>query len=241
MGSYFSIEYMMASLPILAGYLPVTLFITLVSAVIGLFFSMILAAIRVKEIWGLNGLTRVFISFMRSTPFLVQLFLMYFGIPELLQKIGIPVHELPSMIFIVVIFILHVGAYGAEILRAGILAVATGEKEAAESLGMTSFDVYRRVVLPEALVMSIPPLVNEMMSTLKSTALIFNVGIVDMMRAADLMGSYSQRYLELYVDAAILYGLLILGITLGGRFLERHYNVACRAMKNQRRDVIIYE
>ena len=138
MGSFFSVQYMVDSFPILASYLPVTLFITLVSGVLGIFLGMGLAVIRVKEIPGLNLLTRVFISFIRSTPFLVQLFVVYFGIPELLQKMGLDVNELPPMLFILVIFVLHVGAYGAEILRSSILAVAPGEKEAAASLGMTS-------------------------------------------------------------------------------------------------------
>lgn len=241
MGSFFSVQYMVDSFPILASYLPVTLFITLVSGVLGIFLGMGLAVIRVKEIPGLNLLTRVFISFIRSTPFLVQLFVVYFGIPELLQKMGLDVNELPPMLFILVIFVLHVGAYGAEILRSSILAVAPGEKEVAASLGMTSVQVYRRVILPQALVLSIPPLLNEIISTLKSTALIFNVGIVDMMRQADLMGGNSQRYLELYVDAAILYGILIFALTVAGRQVENHFNVARRARKTRLKEVALNE
>lgn len=241
MGSFFSVQYMAASFPTLASYLPVTLFITLVSGVLGIFLGMGLAVIRVKKIPGLNLLTRVFISFIRSTPFLVQLFVVYFGVPELLQKMGLDVNELPPMLFILVIFVLHVGAYGAEILRSSILAVAPGEKEAAASLGMTSCQVYRRVILPQALVLSIPPLLNEIISTLKSTALIFNVGIVDMMRQADLMGGNSQRYLELYVDAAILYGILIFALTVAGRQVESHFNVAQRAQKTQLKEVALNE
>lgn len=145
------------------------------------------------------------------------------------------------MLFILVIFVLHVGAYGAEILRASIQSVAPGEKEAAASLGMTTCQIYRRVILPQAFVLSIPPLLNEVISTLKSTALIFNVGIVDMMRQADLMGGNSQRYLELYVDAAILYGILIFALTVAGRLAENHFNVEERARKLQIRSVAVNE
>lgn len=239
MGSYFSVQYMLDSLPALASYLPVTVFITLVSGVIGTFLGMLLAVVRVRKVPVLNQLTRIFISFIRSTPFLVQLFVVYFGVPELLQKLGVDVDSLPPMLFILVIFVLHVGAYGAEILRASIQSVAPGEKEAAASLGMTTCQIYRRVILPQAFVLSIPPLLNEIISTLKSTALIFNVGIVDMMRQADLMGGNSQRYLELYVDAAILYGVLIFALTVAGRLTEKHFNVEERARKVQVRSVAI--
>ena len=239
MGSYFSVQYMLDSLPALASYLPVTVFITLVSGVIGTFLGMLLAVVRVRKVPVLNQLTRIFISFIRSTLFLVQLFVVYFGVPELLQKLGVDVDSLPPMLFILVIFVLHVGAYGAEILRASIQSVAPGEKEAAASLGMTTCQIYRRVILPQAFVLSIPPLLNEIISTLKSTALIFNVGIVDMMRQADLMGGNSQRYLELYVDAAILYGVLIFALTVAGRLTEKHFNVEERARKVQVRSVAI--
>lgn len=239
MGSYFSVQYMLDSLPTLASYLPVTVFITLVSGVLGVFLGMLLAVVRVRKVPVLNLLTRIFISFIRSTPFLVQLFVVYFGVPELLQKLGVDVDSLPPMLFILVIFVLHVGAYGAEILRASIQSVAPGEKEAAASLGMTTCQIYRRVILPQALVLSIPPLLNEIISTLKSTALIFNVGIVDMMRQADLMGGNSQRYLELYVDAAILYGVLIFALTVAGRLTEKHFNVEERARKMQIRSVAV--
>ena len=86
--------------------------------------------------------------------------------------------------------------------------------------------IYRRIVLPQAFVLSIPPLVNEVISTLKGTALIFNVGIVDVMRQAELMGGNSQRYLELYVDVAILYGAMIFALTLLGRALEHHFRIS---------------
>ena len=82
---------------------------------------------------------------------------------------------------------------------------------------------------------------NEIISTLKSTALIFNVGIVDMMRQADLMGGNSQRYLELYVDAAILYGILIFALAVAGRQVESHFNVAQRARKTQLKEVALNE
>ena len=105
-------------------------------------------------------------------------------------------------------------------------AVSPGEKEAAKSLGMTEFQSYVRIILPQAFTMSIPSLTNLVIGMLKGTALIFNVGVVDMMRKADLMGGNSQRYLELFVDAAIIYGILIIIVSLLGRLLEKRFTVA---------------
>lgn len=234
MGQWFDVSYMLNSLPVLAEFLPVTAGITLFSALLGILLGAVWAVVRVNRVPVLNPLVRILISFIRSTPFLVQLFVVYFGVPELLQRLGMDVTELPPMLFIIVIFVLYTSAYGAEILRSSIQSVAKGEKEAAASLGMTGLQMYLRVILPQAFVLSIPPLLNEVISTLKSTALIFNVGIVDIMRQADLMGGNSQRYLELYVDVAILYGLMILALTLMGRALEKHYSVAERAKRMER-------
>ena len=194
MGKYFDVSYMIQAFPQLLNYVHVTVLITVISAILGVILGSIIAIIRLKKVPVLNQLFIVFISFMRGTPFLVQLFLIYFGVPE--------------------------------IMRSSIDAVAPGEKEAAKSLGMTEFQSYVRIILPQAFTMSIPPLTNLVIGMLKGTALIFNVGVVDMMRKADLMGGNSQRYLELFVDAAIIYGILIIIVSLLGRLLEKRFTVA---------------
>ena len=98
--------------------------------------------------------------------------------------------------------------------------------EAALTLGMTPRQAYIRIILPEAFGLAVPPLINTVLSVLKGTSLIFNVGIVDIMRKADLMGGNSQRYLELFIDVAVIYGLLVFVITQVGRVLERRYDVS---------------
>ncbi len=224
MGTYFDVGYMIRSFPQIISYVHVTVFITLVSAFLGILLGSFFAVIRVKKIPVVSQLLVVYVSFIRGTPFLVQLFLIYFGAPEILQHLGFSTRGVPGIVFVLIVFTLHIAAYGAEIMRSSIGAVADGEREAAESLGMTEFQTYSRVILPQAFRLAIPPLVNTVISVLKGTALIFNVGIVDMMRKADLMGGNSQRYLELFVDVAIIYGILVFIITQIGRFAERHYD-----------------
>ena len=226
MGTYFDAGYMIRSFPAILGTVHVTVFITVVSALAGILLGCLIAVVRVKQVKILNPIMVVYISFIRGTPFLVQLFLIYFGVPEILNHLGLSVRGLPGMLFVLIVFTLHIAGYGAEIMRSSIEAVAPGEKEAAESLGMTEFQSNVRVSLPQAFVLAIPPLVNTVISVLKGTALVFNVGIVDMMRKADLMGGNSQRYLELFIDVAVIYGILVFLITQIGRFIERHYDVA---------------
>lgn len=229
MGAYFDVGYMIRSFPALAGYVHVTLLITAVAAAAGLFLGALAAVARVNRVPVLRELIVVYVSFTRGTPFLVQLFLVYFGMPELLSHLGIPAKNVPPLLYVFLVFSLYLAAYSSEILRGSIETVAAGEKEAAASLGMTSLQAYTRVILPQAFVLAIPPIINTVLSVLKGTALIFNVGVVDIMRKADLMGGNSQRYLELFVDVAVIYGILIFIITEAGRFLERRYDRSRRA------------
>ena len=226
MGKYFDVSYMIQAFPQLLNYVHVTVLITVISAILGVILGSIIAIIRLKKVPVLNQLFIVFISFMRGTPFLVQLFLIYFGVPEIMSHMGLNMKNVPGLVFVYAVFTLHIAAYSAEIMRSSIDAVAPGEKEAAKSLGMTEFQSYVRIILPQAFTMSIPPLTNLVIRMLKGTALIFNVGVVDMMRKADLMGGNSQRYLELFVDAAIIYGILIIIVSLLGRLLEKRFTVA---------------
>lgn len=228
MSKYFDVGYMIQSLPTLLSYIHVTLMITAVSAVFGILLGSLIAIVRIKKVPVLNQILVVFISFMRGTPFLVQLFLIYFGVPEIMSHLGMNVRNLPGLVFVYVVFTLHIAAYSAEIMRASISAVSQGEKEAAMAIGMTELQSYVRIILPQAFTLSIHPLTNLIIGMLKGTALVFNVGVVDMMRRADLMGGNSQRYLELFVDAAIIYAVLIFIVTTAGRWIEKRYTVGER-------------
>ncbi|KMO86944.1 amino acid ABC transporter permease [Megasphaera cerevisiae DSM 20462] len=233
MGQHFDAGYMIRSFPVLVGYVHITVFITLIAAILGIILGSIIAIVRIKKTLVISQLLRIFISFVRGTPFLVQLFLVYFGVPELLSHMGMNVRNVPPILFVLVVFTLYVAAYGAEIMRSSINAVAEGEKEAAASLGMTAIQSYTRVILPQAFALAIPPLINTVISVVKGTALIFNVGIVDIMRKADLMGGNSQRNLELFVDVAVIYGILIFVLTFTGRALEKRCTISSRSTQLQ--------
>jgi len=222
MGSYFDVGYLIKSFPIILSYVHTTVLITVVATVIGIIIGSIVALIRINKIKVLDQIAAVYISFIRGTPFLVQLFLAYFGLPELMQKVGYQgIREIPALFYVYIVFSLHVGAYVAEIIRSAIIAVDKGQLEAAYAIGMGTVQAYRRIILPQAFSMAIPPICNTIISTLKGTSLVFNVGVIDMMRKADLMGANSHRSLELYIDVAIIYIVLVFIISKCSTLLEK--------------------
>jgi len=131
-GKYFDVSYMIQAFPQLLNYVHVTVLITVISAILGVILGSIIAIIRLKKVPVLNQLFIVFISFMRGTPFLVQLFLIYFGVPEIMSHMGLNMKNVPGLVFVYAVFTLHIAAYSAEIMRSSIDAVAPGEKEAAK-------------------------------------------------------------------------------------------------------------
>jgi len=239
MGVYFDIGYMVKSLPVLLSYVHITLGLTAAAVAGGLAASIFLAMAVSKNIPVLAHFARVYISFMRGTPFLVQLFLFYFGLPELLIRLGVTAaHSVPGIVYVALVFAMHVGGYGAEILRTAILAVPSGQLEAALSCGLSEWQAYRQVVFPQAVKIAAEPMVNMVITTLKDTSLVFNVGIIDMMRKADLLGANSQRNLELYIDTAIIYVLLVLALHYGGKAVIRFIG---KKSKRERAEVQVVE
>ena len=209
MGNYFSPEYMLTSFPVLLSYVGVSVLLTVVSQTLALLLGSVIALVRVQRLRGLSSLFAAYISFIRGTPFLVQLYLICFGLPRVIKALGAEdIRSLPVLAFVVLVMMLHSAAYMSEIMRGSLESIDKGQREACYSIGMTTVEAYRRILLPQALRIAVPSLGNEVISALKSTSLVFNVGIVDMMSKAELMGSYSYRSLELYLDAGIIYVLL---------------------------------
>ncbi|MDU4961856.1 MAG: amino acid ABC transporter permease [Sporomusaceae bacterium] len=222
MGNYFDLAYLLQTFPIILSYVHTTLLITAVASIVGLALGSLIALTRIHRIAGFDACLTLYISFFRGTPFLVQLFLAYFGLPELLQKLGFEgVRDIPTLFYVFLIFSLHFAAYSAEIVRSAILAVDRGQMEAAHSIGMGTVSAYRRIVLPQAFTLALPAVCNQVISILKGTSLVFHVGIVDMMRKADFMGANSQRSLELYINVAVIYILLVLIISRLSDRLEK--------------------
>ncbi|WP_288527942.1 amino acid ABC transporter permease [uncultured Secundilactobacillus sp.] len=222
-------------IPTLLQYLPNTLMITFFSMIIGLAVGLVLAIVKLNRIPVLSQVVAVFVSFIRGTPIIVQLYLTYYGIPIFLkylnyyQGTNYSVNAIPALAFVLLAFSLNEAAYNSENIRAAILAVDKGELEAAQSLGMTRWEVLRRVTIPEAFVVALPTLGNAFIGLMKNTSLAFVASVVDLTAEGQILAGNSYRYFESYLSLAIIYwGLTIITEQIL-RLLERRLTVFERA------------
>lgn len=226
MKNVFDPKYIVEFIPKLVEALPVTLLMTAVAMVGGLLLGFIVAIIKMKKVPVLKQICALYVSFMRGTPLLVQLFLSYYGLPILLAVVNeefgvnINVNQVPAIIFVFIAFTLNEAAYLSETIRAAILSIDKNEIEAAMSLGMTNFQTMIRVTLPQALLVALPILGNTLISLLKNTSLAFTVAVQDIMGAAKVASGRNLRYFEVYIAAAIVYWAVCLIIEFATKKLE---------------------
>jgi L-cystine transport system permease protein len=168
-----------------------------------------IAFIRVEKIPILNQLAAVFVSFIRGTPILVQLYIVYYGVPSLLQAIQIDVSSWDKIIFIYTTYGLNTAAFQSETIRAAILSVPITQKEASIACGLTKSQMYLRVILPQVVVVALPSFGTTTVALLQDTSLAFTIGIVDVVGKARAIGAVTYHTLEGYVGAAILFIALI--------------------------------
>jgi His/Glu/Gln/Arg/opine family amino acid ABC transporter permease subunit len=192
--------------------------ITIQLASIGLVASLIMglpiAAFRLAPFAPARFAARAYVDVVRGTPELLLLFLIFFGLAE----VGI---RLSAFVSTGIWLALVGSASVAEIYRAGIAAVDPGQVEAARALGLRTPSVYRRVVLPQALVIVLPSLVNVLILIVKGTALAFTIGVVELMGQASLGAGATYQTLPLYLEAALFYFVICYPLSLGVRRLER--------------------
>lgn len=187
--------------------IPMTLFIAFFSFCVGLFAGLIIALIRLYEVPVLNALAVVYVSFFRGTPLLVQLFMFYYGIPIFLKSLGFEFNFalIDAIYYALVIFSFYASAYLAEIMRSALLSVDKGQKEAAFSVGMTPYQALKRIILPQAFMITLPNLLNFFIMQIKNTALASIITVPELMGLADIESGRSSKFLEVYLMAAIMY------------------------------------
>lgn len=188
-------------LPLLKGALLYSLTLAIVSFFFGLIIAVLTALARLSGIKPLVGIARFYVSLIRGTPLLVQLFIIFFGLPS----VGIMIDPFPSAI---IGFSLSVGAYSSEVVRAAILSIHKGQWEAAYSLGMTYWQALRRVVLPQAARVSVPPLSNSFISLVKDTSLAAAILVPEMFRKAQEIVAATYEPLLVYSEAALIYWMI---------------------------------
>ena len=197
----------------------VTLQCSLISVFFGLVIGIMLAALKVSNnYWGrlfANAYTSVF----RGTPLLIQLTIIYFGLPSL---IGI---KLSVFVAGVISFSMNSGAYISEIIRAGINSIDKGQSEAAKALGVAPSLIMRDIILPQATRVILPSLVNELINMIKESALISVVSGLDLMRRAQVVAAETYSFFAPMLIAAATYYILVMVISISGKFLEKRLKI----------------
>ncbi|POR65705.1 amino acid ABC transporter permease [Pseudomonas syringae] len=201
-----------------------TLFVSVCSIVVSVVLGFVTALARLSSSAVAFGIASFYASFFRGTPLLIQILLIYLGLPQL----GI----VPGAITAGVIALsLNYGAYLSEIFRAGIIGVSVGQREAALALALRPTQIFWRVTLPQAMRTIIPPTTNQFISMLKDSSLISVMGVWEVMFLAQSYGRSSYRYIEMLTTAAVLYWIMSIGLELLQSRLERHYGKAYQARK----------
>ena len=198
---------------------PKTLALALLILVLSTSLGAILALIQQYKIPLLTQIISIFQSFLRGTPLVVLLYLMYYALPQIshfvLSLVGIDFnpHKLEPVVTVIVTFSLTLSTFQSEIIRGSFLAVNYGQIEAAHSLGYNFFQTFWRIIVPQAIVEAIPDLMNSYMVILKALSLAFLVTVVDIFAQAKLLGAMTFRYLEAFVAAAIIYWIICGSLT----------------------------
>ena len=208
------------SLPFLLRGAWITVQITFFALILGIILGTFVALARMSQQRWLSSLTYGYIELIRGTPLLVQIFLIFFGIPQLTQQ---PINEFVAG---VLAFGINSSAYVSEILRAGIQSISTGQREAARSLGLSVLQTLRFIILPQAFRRVLPPLVNESISLLKNSSLLSAIAVVELTRAGQLVSSRTFRPFEMYLAVSVIYLIITLVLSVIARRLERRWQVA---------------
>ncbi|TYP79084.1 polar amino acid transport system permease protein [Paenibacillus methanolicus] len=214
-----TLQIMSDALPILFEGLLITLKIAAISLVIAFVIGLAAGLMSTARSRIIRGLAGIYVDIIRGTPLLVQVFFIYFGLPEFFDT------RIDPEVAGIVAVSLNAGAYIAEVVRAGINSVDKGQVEAARSLGMNRFYTMRLIVLPQALRRMIPALVNQFIISIKDTALLSVIGIRELTQSGEIIISTNFRSFEIWGMVGVFYFLLILPLSRLSLLLERRLNL----------------
>ena len=201
----FRFDIIINAFPLLIEGAIFTIQITALSVAIGIIIGLFVGVARISKIRIIKWLAAIYVDFLRGTPLLVQIFLIYFALPVLTG--------------------IKSGAYGAEIFRAGIQSIDNGQMEAGRSLGLSWFQTMRYIIIPQAFKRVIPPLGNEFIALLKDSSLVSVIGFEELTRRGQLVIARTYASLEIWVCVALIYLIMTLSISRFVAYLERRYQI----------------
>ena len=209
--------------PLLLMGLKVTVLISLISIALGIVIGLIMCLFGTAKNRILRAISAVYIWVVRGTPMIVQAFIVYFGLPQIISMFS-PGFRLSAFTAGVITLSLNAGAYLAEIFRGGISAVSKGQIEAARSLGLSSGKTFRKVVLPQAIKIAIPSMVNQFIITIKDTSILSVIGLADIVNKAKIYVGSTYLFFETYVMVAVYYLIIISILMILSKYVEKKFN-----------------
>ncbi|BCZ27491.1 amino acid ABC transporter permease [Claveliimonas bilis] len=204
--------------------LTVTIPLTAISFAIAMVIAVIVAVIQFAQVRVLRKLARFYIWVIRGTPLLVQLFVVFYGLPN----VGILIEPFPAA---VLVFSINEGAYAAETIRGALEAVPEGQMEAGQCVGMSYLRIMRRIVLPQALRIAFPALANSLIAMIKDTSLAANITVTEMFMATQRIVARTYEPLALYIEVGLIYLLFCTVLTWLQHMGEKRLNVYGRVRR----------
>ncbi len=215
----FDFDLIVRSFPLLLMGAGVTIQITALSVSFGLLIGMFVGMARLSQIKAIKLLATMYVDFIRGTPLLVQIFLIYFALPMIIGQ------RIDPFIAAITACSVNSGAYVAEIFRAGIQSIDKGQMEAGRSLGMTWAQTMRFIILPQAFKRIIPPLGNEFIAMLKDSSLVSVIGFEELTRRGQLIIARTYGSFEIWLTVAFIYLIMTFTISRLVDYLERRYKI----------------
>jgi ABC-type amino acid transport system permease subunit len=208
-------------------YLPLTLLLASVPLVFGMIFGSVLAIFRIHRVPVLGWISRGYVVLVRGMPMVLVMLILYFafvyGFDTVAETMGWSLRSgnIPSLVLALIVLCFLSIAFISESIRTALQSVPPGQVEAAQSIGLTTPTIYRRVIIPQALPVAIPLLGNTFISQTKGTALVYMLGVTDLLTGVKIEANATYRYLEAYIACALIYWALCVGIEQGIRLLNK--------------------
>lgn len=216
----FKLKFFWTVFPEVLPFLKDTLWIALAAYLLASILAIIISIIRMLKIKGLTTFFKVYTSFFRSTPLITQLFFIYFGLPQVFPIIG----RISEMNILIVVMSLNQAAFMAEVIRGAFVSIPKGQYEAAKSIGMTTKESMRYIVIPQAIRIALPGVMNSVISLTKISATGYTIGVMEMMTASKLYSARTYRNTEVYVAVLLIYWVIVIIITKFQSRLEKRLN-----------------
>ncbi|MBZ5979482.1 MAG: amino acid ABC transporter permease [Leuconostoc gelidum] len=228
MNSFFQPHLIWQYFPDVLSALPVTLLLTLVSTIIGVIVGAGIAYVKMENTPFLKQVAAVFTSFIRGTPILIQMFLVYYGLPFFLGYVGIDADDVNALVYLFITYGLNMAAFLSEIIRAALESVPATQREAALTSGYTKRQMYFKIIFPQAVIIAMPSFATMVISLLQDTSLAFTIGVIDVVGKAKALGTATFHTVEAYISAMIIFIILSFILERLFRWIEKRSNYSSR-------------